>query len=763
MLERKSELREQLNQAFRDLKSCEARWHNIISKSPHGVLIVDTRGAIRFANQVASSIFGCRAEELHGMQFEIPAVTDKIVELSLKSLDGRTVPAEIWLVETEWSGEPAWFVALHDVTERKQKDEELRKLSRAVMESPSMVMITDAQGTIEYINPKFTAVTGYTFAEAVGQNPRFLKSGMASPEMYEELWETIARGEEWRGEMINRKKNGEIYWESASIAPIYDFHGKITNYIAVTEDITERKKMEEALRDSEELFRIIFDQAFQLMGLMKPDGTLIRMNRTAADLIKATGPKSLGKAVPFKTLEPHFIRFEDAEDGVIGKLFWDTPWWTHSPELQEQLRDAVNRAGRGEVVRFEATHLTPEGRTVWVDFSLTPVMDERGNVVLLVPEGRDITERKVAEEALRFSEARYRALYRDNPTMIITVNADLAILSVNPSCASQLGYTTDELEGRPVLTLFHEDDRSGVAEQMQLCIKNPDQVYQWQFRKIRKDGCPVWVDELARAVHGLNGSFNILIVCQDITLRKQAEEKIEKLNTDLAARAAELEAANRELEAFSYSVSHDLRKPLTVINGYCQAITELCGAGLNEQCKEYLEETYKGTLRMNLLIDALLDFSRLARRDIKKKTVDLSALAREVAHELKLSEPQRCITFSIADGVIAVGDPALLRTVLGNLLGNACKYTSKCEEAVIEFGVTEIDGNRAFFVRDNGPGFAMADAAKIFLPFHRLPGAEEFRGHGIGLATVERIIRRHGGKIWAESEPGKGASFYFTL
>jgi PAS domain S-box-containing protein len=763
MLESRSKLREQLNQASRELKTCEERWSNIISKSRHGVLIVDTRSTIRFANQVATSIFGCRAEELLGRQFEIPAATDKRVEMNVKSLDGRTVPIEIWLVETEWSGEPAWFVALHDMTEHNQKEEELRKLSRAVMESPSMVMITDARGIIEYVNPKFTAVTGYTFAEAVGRNPSFLKSGQMPPEVYRELWETVAKGKEWRGEMINRKKNGEIYWESAAIAPVSDLDGKITNFIAVTEDITERKRMEEALRDSEELFRIIFDQASQLMGLLKPDGTLIRMNRTAADLIKAKGPKSLGKPAPFKALEPPFPQAENVENGVIGKPFWDTPWWAHSPELQERLRDAVRRASGGEAVRFEATHLTPEGEKVWVDFSLTPLSDEKGDVVLLVPEGRDITERRMAEEALRFSEARYRALYRDNPAMIITLDAELTILSVNPTCASQLGYTTDELVGQSVLKLFYEGDRPAVAEQLQLCLQNPDRVYQWQFHKVRKNGDMVWVEELARAVSGLHGVLNVLMVCQDITLRKQAEEEIEKLNTDLAARAAELEAANRELEAFSYTVSHDLRNPLTVINGYCQAIMGRCGEQLDAQCREYVEESYKGTLRMNRLIGALLDFSRLARCEVKPETVDLSALAREVTAELQLAEPERRMSFSIAGGVVARGDPSLLRVVLANLLGNACKYTSKRKEAVIDFGVTEIDGKPAYFVRDNGTGFDMTDAEKMFQPFQRLPGGEEFGGHGVGLATVERIIRRHGGRVWAEGEPGKGAAFYFTL
>lgn len=488
MLERRSKLREKLDQVDRELKTCETRWRDIIAKSRHGVLTVDAKSAIRFANQVAASIFGCRVEELVGREFEMPAVTDKPVELNLNSRDGRAVPVEIWMVETEWSGEPAWFVTIHDMTERKK-----------------------------------------------------------------------------------------------------------------------------------------------------------------------------------------------------------------------------------------------------------------------------------LEEALLLSEARYRALFCDNPTMIITLDAELKMLSANPACASQLGYATDELEGETVLKLFHEGDRHTVSEQLRLGLQNPDQVFQWQFRMLRKDGGMVWVEELVRAVSGPHGMSNVLIVCQDITLRKQAEEEIEKLNTDLAARAVELESANRELEAFSSTVSHDLRNPLTVINGYCQAIMEQCGDQLGAQCREYVEESYKGTLRMNRLIDALLEFSRLTCREVKPETVDLSALAMDVAAELKSAEPERSMSFAIAEGVAAKGDPALLRVVLANLLGNACKYTSQLEEAIIDFGVTEKNGKRAYFVRDNGLGFEMDNAAEMFLPFRRLPGVEEFSGHGVGLATVERIIRRHGGSVWAEGAPGKGATFYFTL
>ena len=244
---------------------------------------------------------------------------------------------------------------------------------------------------------------------------------------------------------------------------------------------------------------------------------------------------------------------------------------------------------------------------------------------------------------------------------------------------------------------------------------------------------------------------------------QSAYTDVARLNTDLAARAAELEAANLELEAFNYTVAHDLRNPLNVISSYCQMIKELYGDKLDEKCLHYIQLAYDGTLRMSQLIEALLNSSRLAHVELNRERVDLSSIFREVATELKGTEAARRVEIRIADGIVADGDANLLRVVLDNLLCNAWKYTAMREEAVIEFDATEIDGKPVYFVRDNGHGFDMADADKLFVPFQRLPGAEEYRGFGIGLATVERIIRRHGGKVWAEAEKGKGACFYFTL
>ncbi len=252
-------------------------------------------------------------------------------------------------------------------------------------------------------------------------------------------------------------------------------------------------------------------------------------------------------------------------------------------------------------------------------------------------------------------------------------------------------------------------------------------------------------------------------MARDITDLKRIHEEIELLNTDLSARAVELEVLNSDLEAFNSSVSHDLRGPITNICGQCQVILELFPDKADPQVLDFVRGILDESWRMNDLINTLLDFSRLGRVEMNCESVELSSLALEIAALLAAHSPGRNVRFSADKGLVATGDPGLLRIVMENLLGNAWKYTGKTADASIRFGMLEKDGRRTFYVRDNGAGFDMAKSGDLFAPFKRLHVASEFEGVGIGLATVHRIITRHGGTIWAEGVVGQGATFYFTL
>lgn len=392
-----------------------------------------------------------------------------------------------------------------------------------------------------------------------------------------------------------------------------------------------------------------------------------------------------------------------------------------------------------------------------------------GGAPLVIVAMRDISAQLRAEEQLRESEMLYRSTFEDAPVGVAHLDQEGRWLRVNQKLCDITGYAADELLSRSCLSITHPDDLDGELRGMQRLLSGRIGIFDREKRYLRKNGEFVWVHQrssLFRATDGRPAHF--IAVTTDISDRKAAEEELLRLNEVLEQRVrertAELEAANRELEAFSYSLSHDLRAPLRSIAGFTRLVEADCGDRLAPNCREHLGRVTLATQRMDGLIEDMLGLFRIGSSPFRRQKVDLSRLALEIVEQLRQAQPGRAVTCVIDPAIEAVGDPGLLRAALDNLLGNAWKYSSRQAHAEIHFRATRSEqGEIIYSVRDNGAGFDMRYAAKLFQPFQRLHRADDFPGTGIGLATVQRIVRRHGGRIWAEATPERGACFYFTL
>lgn len=367
-------------------------------------------------------------------------------------------------------------------------------------------------------------------------------------------------------------------------------------------------------------------------------------------------------------------------------------------------------------------------------------------------------ELRQARDEKEAALARYAELFEFAPVGYVTLDPVGTVGTANLTAATLLGIERSRLLGRRLGLFIAAESRSAFKAFLGRVFSHQEQgACEAVFLKA---GVMPLIARIEAVADASGQECRAVII--DISARRQMEETLSRLHAALIDRAAELESANAELEAFNYSVSHDLRGPLTIIAGYCEVIERSYGSQLDESCRGYLREINASTMRMKELIDTLLAFSKVKRVEMRQENVDLSKSAQEAITDVKRKGPKRPVRFKLAEGLVAKGDARLLQIVLNNLLDNAWKYSAQQKEALIEFGMTEADGKPAYYVRDNGSGFNMAHAEELFSPFQQLPGTET-QGHGIGLAIVEKIIRRHGGRVWAESRPEEGATFFFTL
>jgi PAS domain S-box-containing protein len=385
-------------------------------------------------------------------------------------------------------------------------------------------------------------------------------------------------------------------------------------------------------------------------------------------------------------------------------------------------------------------------------------------------QGR-LVELESEVDQCRRSETKHRLAAESSPTAMVMVNEEGRIVLVNAQTEKLFGYSRDELLGQPVELLVPERFRDTHPGYRTSFFDNPEIRPMGVGRDLfgqRKDGSEFPVEIGLTPLETEEGLL-VLIAIVDITERNRVDDQVRRLNENLEQRVmnrtAELEAANKELEAFSYSVSHDLRAPLRAIDGFSRIVLQEYAAALPTEAREYLQDVRANTQQMGHLVDDLLAFSRLGRQSVNKQRVAPAGLVRQCLEELRDQQAERHVEVLVGELADCWGDVALLKQVWTNLLSNALKYTTRREVAIIEIGSHPGDfpGEQRFFVKDNGVGFDMRYAQKLFGVFQRLHRPEEYEGTGVGLAIVQRIIHRHGGRVWANARPDEGATFHFTL
>lgn len=508
--------------------------------------------------------------------------------------------------------------------------------------------------------------------------------------------------------------------------------------IALKRDFSGRRRAEDLLRQSEESLSVTLHSMGDGVLATDTSGKITRMNGVAERLTGWTMTEALGRP--------------------IAEVFHIIHEGTRAPAIIPV--DDVLASGEVKALANHTVLIARDGREIDIADSAAPIRDRRERMIGVVLVFRDVSEERAAE--IRLAEAR-RELER-----FFTLSIDFLCISssdgffkrVSPAVTDMLGWSVEEFLVQPFMDMVHPDDRDATLREVEKQMTTGEKVLQFENRYRHKDG--TWRRLSWRSVPQPGGLM--YATARDVTARHQAEAEIRRLNSDLRLRADQIEASNRELEAFSYSVSHDLRAPLRHVQGYVGMLLRDHEDRLSEEGKRYLSTIADAGRKMGQLIDDLLSFSRMGRSEMREMTVDLNVLIEETRRELQPVTRDRKIVWKVAVLPKGRGDAAMLKQVLVNLVGNAVKYTRLRDPAEIEIGYTEEQGGRMIvFVRDNGAGFDMKYVGKLFAVFQRLHRAEEFEGTGIGLANVQRIIARHGGKVWAEGAVDRGATFYFTL
>jgi len=733
---------------------------------PDGVLVVDVlRDSIVFANRRIAAALDYLVDELIGRPIAeldptpaagppLRAILHRLAaeagvepEVPLRRRDGSVFAADIGVRPVLCDGRQYLMAIIEDNSGRRRLEALLHRQDMILRDAGEIARL----GGWEYDPPSevgtwtdeaariFDAPGGLTTVErALSYYPP-----AARRQLEPALAAASADGTPFDLELPIVTQTGRAKWVRVIAHPIIE-DDVVRRIRGAVQDITEQRLETEVRRRSEALFATIFHRSPVGIVLTRvADGRILDVNDAYAGVLGYDRQELIGRT----TLELEL---------------WADP--------EDRARMMAQLAARGGVQGLETSLRCRSGGVRTMLIAVEPI--ELDGEAMLLGMASDISPMKEIEARLRVSEERLRAIIDSAESLIWVKDLEGRFLVVNRATEQATGRPAPALIGRSLFELFPPEDVGRYAA---------------HDRQVIESGQPLEVEETAQLVDGphtfltvrtplRDGAgriYAVAAISTDISDRKRSEDAAHEANLQLEQRVrdrtAELEAANRELEAFAYSVSHDLRAPLRAMDGFSLALLEDNAAQLDDAGRAHLGRVRAAAQRMSDLIDNLLLLSRVARAELRRDDVDLTAVAHAVAAELRAAHPDRAVELRIAAGLRVRGDERLLRLVIENLLGNAWKFTAGCRLATIEVGSAAVappDAPRAgtaYFVRDNGAGFDMAHADKLFEPFQRLHTITEFPGTGIGLASVHRIIRRHGGHVWAQGAVGRGATVYFTL
>jgi PAS domain S-box-containing protein len=622
------------------------------------------------------------------------------------------------------------------IVQRREDSEKISKLSIAVEQSSASIVITDMNGNIEYVNPKFTEITGYSFEEAVGENPRVLNAGFHDKEFFKEMWETIVKGKDWKGQLVNKKKNGELYWESASISPIRNSDGKVINFIAIKDDITELKRAEEALQDSELKLRRMIEQSPDGIMLTDENGRVVAWNKALESISQIPASKAIGvDLIEFHKLLPTKNK---------SKL--------RDKDLQRLIVELIS-AGKTDKFSLNKIHeikLYVDNKERIIQLMVFVIPSERGN--MLASFARDITMQKKAELEIREREEKLQAIFDNSIQSFVILSKDLIVQAYNYVAWERAKYFFEKefAVGKSIYDVYPNSIVHEVMREANKVIDGEATRYEMPM-KDQSDNT-FWFELHFSPVFDENKNVvSIFFNSIDITQRKLAEESM--------ARSLEKEKELSELKSrFVSTVSHEFRTPLASIFSNTQLLHRYHTKWEEEKKNLSFRRIYESVNLMTGMLEnvSLIGKEQNGRFTFRPEVINLNEFVKQVVDEshLTLSESNR-VELSIEDNFERVLiDQILLRHILINILTNAIKY-SKGGPLVI-FNIRTVKRFIEFYVKDSGIGIPAKELNKIYDPFFRASNSEDYSGTGLGMAIVKQCVDTHSGKISVKSVINKG-------